>query len=110
MIYFKGGREITSAQYSNGRPTVAGKGKTGEGIAAHATQRTQNVKLGLASVTTAPFASCGYCPLNGNGCYAQQGPLSWIVRRMDAHVEQNGLDVIDIAKAEASAIDALDVR
>jgi hypothetical protein len=85
-------------------------GKVGEGLAAHATPRTWNQKLGVASVTTAPIASCGPCPLKDQGCYAQNGPLGWMVARMDRHVEEAGLDAVAIARAEADAIDALDTK
>jgi len=84
--------------------------QAGEGVAAHATERSQNAKIGPVSVTTTGIQSCGACPLKDRGCYAQQGPLGWMVARMDRHVVENGLDEIAIANAEASAIDGLSTR
>jgi hypothetical protein len=43
------------------------------------------------------------CPLKGNGCYAQVGPLGIHLHRLDKEAE--ALSVLQVARAEAKAID-----
>jgi hypothetical protein len=45
--------------------------------------------------------------LKNAGCYAQNGPLGWMVGRMDKHVKANDISVEQIARDEAAAIDGL---
>lgn len=87
--------------------TTSKRRQAGEGVSVIATALSQNGKLGAVSSTTASLQSCGACPLRDNGCYAQNGPLSWIVRRMDKHVTENDVTVEQIARDEAAAIDGL---
>jgi hypothetical protein len=82
-------------------------GKAGVGKAVIAVARSENQKLGGVSVTMAAIASCGDCPLRNNGCYAQDGHVGMMTRRMDAHVREAGLSQQDIADAEALAIDGI---
>ena len=46
-------------------------------------------------------------PVEECGCYAQNGPLGWMVGRMDKHVKANDISVEQIARDEAAAIDGL---
>lgn len=70
-----------------------------------AVQWSENAKVGRASVTYATQATCIDCPLKGNGCYAENGPLGFLTRRMNREAE--GATTYDLAKAEADAIDGL---
>lgn len=79
----------------------------GDNVSVIATAQSTNSKLGAVSSTTASLESCGVCPLKNNGCYAQNGPLGWIVNRMNKHVIENSVTVEQIAKDEAAAIDGL---
>ncbi|HEY2474799.1 MAG TPA: hypothetical protein VGI19_08340 [Candidatus Cybelea sp.] len=42
----------------------------------HLTLKSRNGKTGPIPVSTTAKASCGDCPLKGNGCYADKGPLA----------------------------------
>lgn len=42
----------------------------------HLTLKSRNGKTGPIPVSTTAKASCPDCPLSGNGCYAELGPLS----------------------------------
>lgn len=48
----------------------------------HFTYKSGNAKTGPIPVTMTSADSCPpSCPLNGKGCYAQSGPLSWAWRK-----------------------------
>lgn len=81
--------------------------QAGQGTAVLAVALSQNEKLGAVSATTVSIESCGPCPWKNNGCYAQQGPLGWMVKRMDTHVASESMEALAIARAEADAIDGL---
>ena len=42
----------------------------------HLTLKSRNGKTGPIPVSTSAKATCPDCPLSGNGCYAEQGPLA----------------------------------
>lgn len=42
----------------------------------HLTPKSANAKTGPIPVSTSSRESCGACPLKGNGCYAESGPLA----------------------------------
>lgn len=90
--------------------TIVPRRKAGEGTAVIAVKVSENVKLGPASATNVTTESCGPCPFKGNGCYAQQGYLGFMVARMNRYVTETGLDTIAIAEAEAEAIDGLNTN
>lgn len=49
----------------------------------HFTLRSDNVKTGPIPVSTISAETCSPdCPHNGNGCYAQSGPLAWHWRKV----------------------------
>jgi len=74
-----------------------------------ATEKSENKKLGAVSVTLASIkGSCPTtCPLQNNGCYAQDSFTGMMVRRMDNHVQDANLDASAVAHDEADAIDTL---
>lgn len=44
----------------------------------HFTLASNNAKTGPIPVTTSSMSTCpSVCPLKGNGCYAEAGPLAW---------------------------------
>lgn len=70
---------------------------------AFAVEASDNMKTGLVHATYASQNSCpSSCPLRGNGCYAESGPMAIWTRR----VNTAGLDAdpLEIALAEAEAI------
>lgn len=68
-----------------------------------AVETSENAKLGPVSATYVGQASCPKgCPLLGNGCYAENGPLGAITRRLN----DDG-DPLALAREEAAAIDRL---
>lgn len=79
----------------------------GQNVNVIATNISQNAKLGPVAVTTATLASCGPCPLRDAGCYAQQGPLGWMVKRMNDHATATAATPVEIARDEAQAIGTL---
>ena len=78
--------------------------QAGQDVTVIATGISQNSKLGPVATTTTTLASCGPCPFRDNGCYAQQGPLGWMVTRMNAHAEATAATPRQIAQDEARAI------
>ena len=49
----------------------------------HLSPQSSNAKTGGIAVSTSPNSTCPQsCPLRGNGCYAEAGPLSWHFRRV----------------------------
>jgi len=49
----------------------------------HLSAESSNVKTGGIAVSTSPWSTCPQsCPLRGNGCYAEAGPLSWHFRKV----------------------------
>lgn len=71
---------------------------------AFAVEASDNAKTGLVHATYASQNSCpSSCPLRGNGCYAEHGPMGiWTSK-----VKNAGPDAtpIEVAQAEAIAID-----
>jgi hypothetical protein len=50
----------------------------------HLSPESSNVKTGQIPVTTSPNTTCPQsCPLRGNGCYAEAGPLAWHWKRVN---------------------------
>lgn len=76
----------------------------GQNVNVVATGISQNSKLGPVASTAVTLASCGPCPFRDNGCYAQQGPLGWMVKRMDQHATETLSTSLQIALDEAKAI------
>ncbi len=59
----------------------------------HMTLASSNVKTGPIPVTTTSSNSCpDDCAFNGNGCYAQSGPLFWHWRAVDKGTRAISLD------------------
>lgn len=76
---------------------------------AKAIEKSFNRKCGNVSVTMSAQASCWErCPFHGNGCYGEGGPLGWQTAKLNGAVR--GASHIDIARAEAEAIDRLSGR
>jgi len=49
----------------------------------HLSPQSSNAKTGGIAVSTSPNSTCPQsCPLRGNGCYAEAGPLSWHFRKV----------------------------
>jgi len=49
----------------------------------HLSPESSNTKTGGIPVTTSPNSTCPQsCPLRGNGCYAEAGPLAWHWRKV----------------------------
>lgn len=68
-----------------------------------------NKKLGNASTTLASQASCPTtCPFLNAGCYAERGPLGFFqLMPMNLHAAKVGASALDVARAEAKAIDEM---
>ena len=69
---------------------------------------SQNTKLGNRPVDSTYVSIKGSCPTscqlkNGNGCYAENSYVGFIVRRLDA--DAVGLTALQVARQEAQAID-----
>jgi hypothetical protein len=83
----------------------------GELKLAIATPRSQNKKLGDAATTYAAQTSCPTsCPFfDGGGCYAESGRVGMVTKRLNeaARILKSG--PLEVADAEAAAIDALKV-
>lgn len=76
-----------------------------------AVTKSGNKKLGDASTTHAAQVSCpNSCVFkDGGGCYAERGPLAWFVlRNLNETAVEIEATAIDVAYAEAAAIDAMD--
>jgi hypothetical protein len=68
-------------------------------------EKTKNVKTGAVAVTYASQQSCPRsCPLYGNGCYAESGPLGMISRRLNKAATEQAATPVNIATAEAAII------
>ena len=76
---------------------------------ATATELTTNQKLGAGiSATSAAQASCGNCPFLHDGCYAESGPMgAFITARLNRAATTRAATALDVAYAEAAAIDRL---
>ncbi len=73
--------------------------------AAIAVEVTENRKTGPVSSTYVSQHSCpGSCPLRGQGCYAEAGPVGYVTRRLNA---SEVVRADTIAREEAEAIDSL---
>ena len=48
------------------------------------TYPSRNKKTGPIPVTTSPRSTCPSCPLKGNGCYAESGPMAWFWHDLDS--------------------------
>jgi len=74
-----------------------------------ATSRSLNRKTGTAAVTYAAQGSCPTsCPFLGAGCYAEGASIGIHTRRLNAAARN--ATALEIALAEAEAIDAMEVR
>jgi hypothetical protein len=84
------------------------------GTLAFAVADSQNRKIGWAATTYVAQQSCPTsCPFfDGGGCYAEQGPLGqYITKPLNlAAAARPGATPEDLARAEANAIDALEVE
>ena len=50
----------------------------------HLSAESSNVKTGPIPVSTSPNTTCPQsCPMRGNGCYAEAGPLAWHWRKVN---------------------------
>lgn len=77
-------------------------------IAAIAISKTDNQKTGPVAATYASQSTCPVtCPLMGQGCYAETGPVGIITARLNA--AGAGLTPVQIAVQEAVAIDRMAV-
>ena len=57
------------------------------------TKKSQNKKVGRIPVSTSPSFTCpSECPLYKNGCYADNGPLGWFGKKVDAGIAGMGWD------------------
>ena len=71
--------------------------------------KSRNRKLGGCAATYAAQASCpGSCPFRDNGCYAEKGFVALTTRRLNG--ASGDATAIDVARAEAAAIDAAKPR
>lgn len=72
---------------------------------------SQNKKLGEAATTYTAQASCPTsCPFfNGGGCYAESGRVGLVTARLNAAANAQPSGPVEVAEAEAEAIDALKV-
>lgn len=70
-----------------------------------------NTKLGSAATTHAGQASCpSSCVFRGSGCYAERGPLGmFVLARLNGAAEEQLATALDVAIAEAEAIDMMRV-
>lgn len=77
---------------------------TVEGVA-KAIEKTANAKLGKISTTYASIESCpNACPFKTTGaCYGMAGPISWVWNKLN----KRKVSTLEVAKAEAKAIDSL---
>jgi hypothetical protein len=80
-------------------------------VLARAVTTSGNKKLGRISTTLAAQQSCpSTCVFRNAGCYAERGPLyAFHVRPMNEHAEVEEMTPIDVALAEAAAINEMDV-
>jgi len=69
---------------------------------------TGNTKLSGRGRVAATYASidatCGPCPLKGDGCYAQAGRVAFTVRRLDAAASERNVTPEQAATEERAAI------
>lgn len=73
-----------------------------------AVEVSDNSKTGKVSATYVSQKSCWEgCPLINNGCYAEHDFTGFTTRRINAEVEANSIDAIDLAINEANGIDSL---
>lgn len=80
--------------------------QTHDGELAFALPKSGNKKIGFAATTYASQASCpDDCMFRNAGCYAEGG---WVARHATSKLEPDGY-AIDVAIAEAAAIDRMDV-
>jgi hypothetical protein len=82
------------------------------GTLAIAKAKSGNAKIGEAGTTYAAQTSCPTsCPFfAGGGCYAENGSLGkFVTGPLNAAAKAIAHDVLDVARAEADAIDKLDV-
>lgn len=69
-------------------------------------EKSQNAKTGAVAATYAAQQSCpSSCTLRGAGCYAEKGNVGIHTRRINGNAE--GKTALDVARAEAAAIDSL---
>lgn len=80
-------------------------------VLAKAVTTSGNRKIGRVSTTLAAQQSCpSSCPFRNAGCYAERGPLGYFqVRPLNNHADEALATPIDVAIAEAEAIDEMDV-
>lgn len=81
-------------------------------ILATARAKSANAKIGDAAATYAAQESCPTsCAFyNGGGCYAENGSIySGVTKRLNDDARTTGATAVDVAQAEADAIDQLDV-
>lgn len=86
--------------------------RTDKIILATATAKSGNAKIGDAAATYAAQASCpSYCAFfNGGGCYAENGQIySSVTKRLNDDAHATRATALDVARAEADAIDRLPV-
>lgn len=75
-----------------------------------AVARSKNRKLGEASTTYAPQASCPKdCVFMNAGCYAERGYVGILLRNINKEAVRVSATTRDVADAEAAAIDAMEV-
>jgi len=81
------------------------------GVIVKAITSTGNRKLGKASTTHAAQVSCpSDCVFMNAGCYAERGPLgAFVLAPLNDHAKEIGATGLDVAVAEAKAIDEMDV-
>lgn len=78
------------------------------GKLAIAVEKSADRKTGKVSATYAPFASCPTtCPLQANGCYAGNGKVAIVMRRLGEEAAARNATPREIAEAEAAAIRGL---
>jgi len=79
-----------------------------QGIA-KAVTNSLNVKLGVASTTYVSQVSCpSDCVFRNAGCYAERGTVGMVAtRHLNKTAEEENADAIDVARAEAEAIDTM---
>lgn len=82
------------------------------GAVATAVANSDNRKIGDAAATYAAQVSCPEeCPFyNGGGCYAESGALgNFVTAPLNRAAQVTGASLVDVAKAEAKAIDGLSI-
>ena len=74
-----------------------------------AVEKSKNSKTGEVSATYAPIQSCPeHCPFLDHGCYAQNGNTQFTLSRLNTNAKKYKSErPVDIARAEAKAIDGL---